>query len=344
MPKSIALKRKFRRIFRKENTLYLLLLPSIIGLGVFYIVPFGISMYMMVIDNAVSRQFVGLENLITTWNNEAFRLATVNTIVFMGVSIPLNMLLALIMALALRPMRPSVRRILLVFFLLPLVIPSGSVISFWEAIVRINGVLNRTLYPITPFAINTPFEFLNREFLTNVPMDWLNSDSAILSATVPERIPLVGWRVPFFGGDTFIFGIPMVFIVNIFLWKNVGFNMILFQAGLDFIPKDYYEFAAIEGAGKFRQFRIVTLTYLGPTFLLVFILSVVNSFKVFREIYLLTGTHPNRSIYLLQHFLNNQFQALNYQRMASASFFTFGFIFVLVLVLYKLQQRQTYLS
>ncbi|MCL2499636.1 MAG: ABC transporter permease subunit, partial [Defluviitaleaceae bacterium] len=119
--------------------------------------------------------------------------------------------------------------------------------------------------------------------------------------------------------------------------------IILFQAGLDFIPKDYYEYASIEGAGRFRQFRIVTLTYLGPTFLMVFILSVVNSFKVFREIYLLTGTHPNQSIYLLQHFLNNQFANLNYQFMASASFFTFGFIFILVLGMYGLQQRQSYL-
>jgi len=288
MPKQI------RRIFRSENTLYLLLLPSLAGLGVFYIVPFGISMYYAVIDNAVSREFVGLHNLITTWNNAAFRIAIRNTIIFMGSSIPLNMLLALILALMLKPMRPSIRRVLLVFFLLPLVIPSGSVIYFWEAVIRINGMFNRVFFP-------------------DVPIDWLNSDHA------------------------------MVFIVLIFIWKNIGFNMILFQAGLDFIPKDYYEFAAIEGAGRFRQFRIVTLIYLGPTFLLVFILSVVNSFKVFREIYLLTGTHPNTSIYLLQHFLNNQFTALNYQRMASASFFVFGFIFILVFVLYRLQQRQTYL-
>jgi len=285
---------KIRRIFRSENTLYLLLLPSLAGLGVFYIVPFGISMYYAVIDNAVSREFVGLHNLITTWNNTAFRIAIRNTAVFMGSSIPLNMLLALTLALMLKPMRPAVRRVLLVFFLLPLVIPSGSVIYFWEAVIRINGMFNRVFFP-------------------DAPIDWLNSDHA------------------------------MVFIVLIFVWKNIGFNMILFQAGLDFIPKDYYEFAAIEGAGRFRQFRIVTLIYLGPTFLLVFILSVVNSFKVFREVRLLTGSHPNTSVYLLQHFIENQFTALNYQRMASASFFIFGFIFILVFILYRLQQRQTYL-
>ena len=288
------MQRTVKRVFRHENTIYLLLLPSLLGLAVFYVVPFGISMYYAAIDNAVSRQFVGIANLVDTWNNEAFALAVRNTLFFMGVSIPLNMLFALALALMLRPMRPATRRGLMLFFLLPLVIPSGSMVFFWQSFIAFTGTFNRLFFP-------------------SAPVDWLNSDHA------------------------------MWFIIFIFLWKNVGFNMILFQAGLDFIPKEYYEYAQVEGAGAFKQFTIVTLTYLGPTFLLVFILSVVNSFKVFREVYLLTGTHPNFSIYLIQHFLNNQFANLNYQRMASASFFTFGFIFVLVLILYRLQQRQTYM-
>ena len=289
---SVAYRRGFN-LRTRELAILLLLLPSLVGLAVFYVVPFGISVYFSLIDNAVSRQFVGLSNLVDTWNNQAFAIAVRNTLVFMVVSIPLNIALALGLALGLRPIRAWLRRFLIVFFLLPLVIPSGSMIFFWQRLISINGMLNRAF-----FAAN--------------PTDWLNSEYA------------------------------MIFVIAIFIWKNVGFNMILFQAGLDFIPKEYYEFAEIEGAGAFSRFRIVTLTYLGPTFLLVFILSVVNSFKVFREIYLLTGTHPNLSIYMLQHFLNNQFEALNYQRMASASFFVFGFIFVLVLVLYRLQQRQTY--
>jgi len=265
-------------------------------MGAFYIAPFFISVYYALIDNAVSARFVGIDNLVDTWNNQAFSMAAHNTIIFMATSIPLNMGLALMFALMLKPLRTVIRRILIVFFLLPLVIPSGSVTFFWDRLLALNGMVNRHWVLL----------------FDEVPINWLNSDYA------------------------------MVFVVLIFVWKNIGFNIILFQAGLDFIPKDYYEYAAIEGAGRFRQFFMVTLTYLQPTFLLVFILSVVNSFKVFREIYLLTGTHPNFSIYLLQHFLNNQFANLNYQRMASASFFIFAFVFLLVLILYRLQQRQTY--
>jgi len=288
---------KRRRFFKHENAIYLFLLPSLIGMAVFYVAPFFISMYYAVIDNAVSRQFVGLYNLIDTWHNPAFALAARNTAIFMSTSIPLNMGLALTFALLLKPLRPNPRRILMVFFLLPLVIPSGSVTFFWDRLLAINGMINRFWIP----------------FSGTYPTGWLNSD------------------------------IAMVFIVLIFIWKNIGFNVILFQTGLDMIPRDYYEYAAIEGAGKVRQFFIVTLTYLGPTFLLTFILSVVNSFKVFREIYLLTGTHPSLNIYLMQHFLNNQFDNMNYQIMASASFYIFGVILILVFILYRLQQRQTYI-
>ena len=283
-------------LFKYENKIYLFLIPSLVGISLFYVAPFFISIYYVVIDNAVSRQFVGIYNLIDTWNNQAFAIGARNTVVFMSTSIPLNMGIALMFALMLKPLNPAIRRLLAIFFLVPLVIPSGSVTFFWDRLLAINGMINRHWLP----------------HFGEEPINWLHSEYA------------------------------MVFIVMIFVWKNIGFNMILFQAGLDSIPKDYYEFAAIEGAGKLRQFFIVTLTYLQPTFLLVFILSVVNSFKVFREIYLLTGTHPSLSIYLLQHFMNNQFANLNYQRMASASFFLFIFIFAIVIALYRLQQRQTY--
>ena len=282
--------------FKHENRINFLLVPSLLGMGVFYVVPFFITIYYVLIDNAMSRRFVGIYNLTDTWNNPAFALAVRNTIIFMLTSIPLNMGLALMFTLMLKPLRPVLRRILIVFFLLPLVIPSGSVTKFWESLLAINGMINRHWIPL---------------FDSN-PVIWLNSDYA------------------------------MAIVVLIFIWKNIGFSMILLQAGLDFIPKDYYEYAAIEGAGKIRQFFVVTLTYLQPSFLLVFILSVVNSFRIFRDIYLLTGTHPNFSIYLVQHFLNNQFVHLNFQRMASASFFTFLFVLVLVLILYRFQYRQTY--
>lgn len=99
----------------------------------------------------------------------------------------------------------------------------------------------------------------------------------------------------------------MVVIVLLFLWKNLGYNMILFMAALNNIPKELLEVAEVEGASKAYQFFHIKLRYLSPTVLFVAILSIINSFKVFREIYLLSGDYPYEGLYMLQHFMNNMY-------------------------------------
>ena len=101
-------------------------------------------------------------------------------------------------------------------------------------------------------------------------------------------------------------------IIVVYLWKNIGYNVILFLAGLQRIPQDYYETAQIEGAGRLRQFGSITLVYLTPTMFLVVIMSIINSFKVFRETYLIAGDYPHDSIYMMQHYMNNMFVVARY--------------------------------
>lgn len=112
----------------------------------------------------------------------------------------------------------------------------------------------------------------------------------------------------------------LVVIVVLFLWKNLGYNMILFMAALNNIPKELLEVADVEGASPAHKFFNIKLRYLSPTVLFVAILSIINSFKVFREIYLLTGNYPYDGLYMMQHFMNNTFNKnLDYQKMASAA-------------------------
>ena len=111
----------------------------------------------------------------------------------------------------------------------------------------------------------------------------------------------------------------MVVIVLLFLWKNLGYNMILFMAALNNIPKDLIEVADMDGATTWFKFRNIIVRYLSPTILFVTILSLINSFKVFREVYLLTGEYPVESLYMLQHFMNNTFKALDYQKLSAAA-------------------------
>lgn len=111
----------------------------------------------------------------------------------------------------------------------------------------------------------------------------------------------------------------LLVIVILFLWKNLGYNMILFMAALSNIPKDLLETATMEGAGPFAKFFRIKLPFLSSSIVFVAILSLINSFKVFREVYLLTGDYPYDSLYLLQHFMNNTFQSLDYQKLSSAA-------------------------
>ncbi|MEC0310789.1 sugar ABC transporter permease [Paenibacillus lautus] len=128
-------------------------------------------------------------------------------------------------------------------------------------------------------------------------------------------------------------------VIMVYLWKNVGYNVILFLAGLQQIPKDYYETARIEGAGRLRQFRSVTLVYLTSTMFFVVIMSIINSFKVFRETYLIAGDYPHNSIYMMQHYMNNMFISLDIQKLTAAASLMFVCILLIVLVLFAIERR-----
>ena len=129
----------------------------------------------------------------------------------------------------------------------------------------------------------------------------------------------------------------MVVIVVLFLWKNLGYNMILFMAALNNVPKAMLEAAEVEGASEWTQFVHIKLRYLSPTILFVTILSIINSFKVFREIYLLTGNYPYDSLYMLQHFMNNMFRQLDYQKLSAAAVLLAIVIVILIAILFAVE-------
>lgn len=104
-------------------------------------------------------------------------------------------------------------------------------------------------------------------------------------------------------------GSGMAFWVLVFtyIWKNAGYDMVLWLAGLSGIPESLYEAARMDGAGRLACFRYVTLPEMTGTAGLTAILSLVNSFKAFREAYLIAGSYPHESIYLLWHLFQNWF-------------------------------------
>lgn len=182
---------------------------------------------------------------------------------------------------------------------------------------------------------------------------WLRA-SYVLPLVVPVASVLVIWQLIFDWNGALNyalsrFGIDRVdwmkteaaryVVLAVYLWKNVGYNVILFLAGLQQIPRDYYETAQIEGAGRFRQFYGITLVYLTSTTFFVVIMSILNSFKVFRETYLLAGDYPHDSIYMLQHYMNNMFASLDIQKLTAAAVLMVGVIMAIVLGLFGLERR-----
>lgn len=110
-------------------------------------------------------------------------------------------------------------------------------------------------------------------------------------------------------------------IILLFLWKNLGYNMILFLSAFGNIPKDVVEVAQLDGANRFQIFWHVKLRYLSPMLVFSTILSIINSFKVFREVYLLTGEYPVGTLYMLQHYMNNTFASADYQKLSTAAIY-----------------------
>lgn len=112
-------------------------------------------------------------------------------------------------------------------------------------------------------------------------------------------------------------------VVLLYLWKNTGYSVILLLAGLNTIPPSYYEAAQLDGAGKWQLLRYITMPQMWYSLYLAGVFSLINAFKCFREIFLIGGEHPNRSMYMLQHFINNVFEKMDYSRLSAASMVLF---------------------
>lgn len=130
-----------------------------------------------------------------------------------------------------------------------------------------------------------------------------------------------------------------IVIVILFLWKNLGYNMILFMAALASIPKDILEVARLESATPLQTFFYIKTRYLSSTMMFVTIMSLINSFKVFREVYLLTGDYPYDTIYMLQHFMNNKFKNLDYQTLSAAAILMSLVMVVIIGMLFLAENR-----
>ena len=255
------------------------------GFLTFYIIPFGITI-QRTFTGGMGAYFVGLSNYFSVLESEAFRLAAFNTIRFIGIGVPVLMALSLGIALLLNTRLKGADGFRAAY-VLPLILPTASVILVFQIIFDTGGAVN---YLLDSLGLNTV------NFLRSGNIFWI--------------------------------------LTLLYLWKNIGFCIILTLAGLNQISNDYYDAAKIDGAGWFVRVRKITFPLMGPTFFFVMVISIVGAFKSFREAFVLAGNYPHDSIYMLQHFMNNNFARLNYTRLSVAAVLTFMMIFIFVLVMF----------
>lgn len=268
LKKSKVNKKRLRKLRIKSAAF---LAPSFLGVMLFFILPFIVIGFYSVVDNPISKEFVGLYNFKMLVQNGAFKTAVHNTVMFSVLAVPLAVVLSLLLAIVLEaklPFRSQFRT----FFLSPMMVPVASIVLIWQVLFSYNGVVN---------AFTAVFGIEK--------IDWMKSKYSI------------------------------IVVVILFLWKNLGYNMILFMAALASIPRDILEVARLESATPLQTFFRIKIRYLSSTILFVTIMSLINSFKIFREVYQLTTDHPHDAIYLLQHFMNNKFKQLDYQTLSAAA-------------------------
>lgn len=151
---------------------------------------------------------------------------------------------------------------------------------------------------------------------------------------LPAALPAAGvallWNMVFCGNGIVnrLFGLcvdwihgPWSFAVLVFayLWKNTGYQMLLWLAALAAIPDELYEAARVDGAGEFRLLIHITLPQVRRAAGMILFMAVIHSFKVFREAYIVAGPYPHERIYLLQHLFNHWFLNMEIEKMSAAA-------------------------
>lgn len=128
-------------------------------------------------------------------------------------------------------------------------------------------------------------------------------------------------------------------LVLSYIWKNLGYTIVLWLAGILTVSTDMTEAARVDGASESQCFWRVVFPNLKGSLYTITVLSFLNSFKVFREAYLVAGSYPHESMYLLQHLFNNWFVNLELDKMAAAAVCTGGFLMIVILILQRLWDR-----
>lgn len=274
---------------------YLFLMPNLVGFLIFTLLPVFASLILSFTDwdLLTSLKWVGFSNFVRMFSDEIFLKVMKNTLLFVVITVPTRMALALLVAVALN----QKLRGTLVFrtaFFMPVISSTVAIALVWQWIFNADfGPLNNILFALG---------------MSNPP-NWLTSTR---------------------------YAMPALMIVSI--WQGIGFNMVIFLAGLQGIPEQLYEAAEIDGASRWKQFWKITLPMLSPTTFFVMVMTTIGSFQVFDLAMIMTEGGPaNATNTLVYHIYRNAFQFFHMGYAAALAWVLFVIVFMITLFQFRKQ-------
>lgn len=282
---------------KKRLPFLLFLLPSLLGVTVFVLLPF-LDVVKRSAQTAVTGEFTGIKNYSVIFHNQAFLLAVGNTLRFTFICIPLLVLVGLLIAFPLSTFKNA--GLIKSVYLFPLAMPTATIVLVWKMVFYRRGFFNLALTELGEIT----------GLWGTVAVDYLATGASF-------------WV-----------------LVASYLWKNTGYTVVLWLAGILSIPNEYIEAARVDGAGRWKCIRHIILPNLKGSFYTIVILSFLNSFKIYREAYLVAGSYPQEDIYLLQHLFNNWFVNMEFDKMAAAAVCVGAVLLAAIMLLQRLWDKE----
>lgn len=291
---------KSSRSTKRNNLLWVIffLLPSLLGLIVFMIIPMISSLGLTFTDwdplLPKKFNFIGLQNYATLLKDAKFKVAFINTLTFIVGYIPLVLISGMAVALLLNQNIKGMKFFRGAFFI--------PVISSWVAVA------------------------LLWTWIFNPQYGLVNYFLGLIGITGPAWLYDPNWAMPA--------------IILTSVWKDTGFVMVIFLSGLQNLPPEYYEAASLDGAGRWQSFTHITLPLLSPVIFFALVISLINSFQVFDQVWIMTQGGPaGATSVIVEQIVNNAFRYGKMGYAATLSWVLFLIIFVITLIQNKIQNK-----
>ncbi|MGC8797443.1 MAG: carbohydrate ABC transporter permease [candidate division WOR-3 bacterium] len=292
----------------------LFLLPALIILLVFRLIPIVLSIRMSLYDWGMAgpRAFVGLSNYLEVLRDPMFYKSLLNTGWYILFEVPATLFLSLFIALLLNQQIRGLGIYRTIYYL-PVVTSIVAVSVVWKWILHPDrGVFNY---------------LLSLAGITGIR--WLQDPRGLFQLLLGAR----GETLPYaLRGPS----IALLSLVLMGIWKALGYNIVIFLAGLQNIPKTYYEAAKIDGASRFKTFWKITWPLLSPTTYYVLIMSSIAAFETFAQVWIMTGPPPGGPLsttrVVMYYFYENAFELWRLGYGASIAFIAFLIILGLTIL------------